>query len=121
MYTKRQIEDLRAVIDYIVDSPGGWEPDVGICSNMALGLRLMGWDDDDDDEAALAPPRLMKGWPLATSCPSYPVPATRGNRCPEAAAAAYNTFEKWEGEQLELRLDLLAYMRARLDTPEAVL
>jgi len=119
MYTKRQIEDLREVIDILSSCPGGWRPAVGICSNMALGLReIMSWDHD---EAAVAPPRLMHGWPLASSCPSYPIPATRGNRCPEAAAAAYNTFEKWEGEQLELRLDLLAYMRARLDTPEEVL
>lgn len=58
--------------------------------------------------------KLFVMWPNGTAHQVYPIPAFIGYKCVDAAEYSYNvTQNKWEGEQLQLRLALLKFM---LDT-----
>lgn len=58
---------------------------------------------------------IMQSWPGGTGCRVFPVPASRANRSKRAAAEAYVDLPHWEGEQLELRLELLDYIIEQLE------
>lgn len=55
--------------------------------------------------------KLMATWPDGTGSRTYPIPIEAGNKDVQLAEHAYTLFtNKWEGEQLELRLNLLDFM-----------
>lgn len=58
---------------------------------------------------------IMQLWPDGTGCRVFPIPASRADRSKRAAAEAYVDLPHWEGEQLELRLELLDYIIEQLE------
>lgn len=61
--------------------------------------------------------KLFVMWPNGTAHQVYPIPAFIGYKCVNAAEYSYNvTQNKWEGEQLQLRLALLKFMLGTLNT-----
>lgn len=60
--------------------------------------------------------KLMATWPDGTGSRIYPIPIEADNKDVHLAEHAYDLFtNKWEGKQLELRLNLLDYMVEELD------
>lgn len=60
---------------------------------------------------------LMESWPAGTGDATYPIPSST-DEC-DNVAKAVRTYDlcdnKWEGEQHELRINLLIYMVEELD------
>ena len=89
------------------------DPEFGLCVNIEEALYNAYYDEDEVLSALAEFVEGLAEWPEGTGCTAYPVPATRGDKCRERAAEAYFASRdtgRWEGEQGELRMDLVNWL-----------
>lgn len=102
----------------------------GYTPNYGIGMEVYGYWEEQFGESTFdkaldclegdAPSDLladlMEPWPEGTGCCAYPIPAARGCISIDAAYRAFrHVGERWAGEQLELRLELLDYIIEQLE------
>ena len=115
---------LQGLFDALTDlkvavTKHGYSPDYGICGEIDTYWEQAFEEFDFDkaldclegDSPSEFLSKRMAEWPAGTGHRSWPVPAERGCKCTDNALVAFRTFEnRWVGEQLELRLELIDYL-----------